>query len=170
MFCVEALSFPTICSALPSNIDLSDHPMLNDLELADYTNTTGQNHIEILVGSDFYWSLVTGEIVRTERGPIAVCSKFGWLVSGPVGSHVTGELTHTNLVVSYFNEPSTSEPPDDQLVTTLKKFWEVESLGIEEKDNQLSGETFLRNLEFKDRHYEPGSETVMTFLITINHV
>ena len=90
VFCVEALSFPTICSALPSSIDLSDHPVLNDLELADYNGNTGQNHIDILVESDFYWSLVTGEIVCTESGPIAVGSKFGWLVSGPVGSHVTG--------------------------------------------------------------------------------
>ena len=99
---------------------------------------------------------MTREIVRTESGPIAVGSKFGWLVSGPVGSHVTGELTHANHVVSYFSEPSSAESHDDHLITTLKKFWRVESFGIEEEDNQSPGETFLRNLEFKDRCYEVG--------------
>ena len=37
MFSVDALSFPTIYSALPSSIDLSSYPMLNDLELADHS-------------------------------------------------------------------------------------------------------------------------------------
>ena len=39
VFYIEALSLPTICSALPSGIDISDHPMLNDLVFTDYTKT-----------------------------------------------------------------------------------------------------------------------------------
>ena len=41
------------------------------------------NTIDILVGSDFYWTLVTGEIVKTDKGSVAVGSKLGWLLSGP---------------------------------------------------------------------------------------
>ena len=133
MFCIKALSFLTICSAMLSSVDLSNHPVLNELELADYTDNTDRNHTDILVGSDFYQSLMTGEIVHTESGPTAVCSKFGWLVSGPVGSFGTRELTHTNLVVSYFSEPSSTESHDDHLVTTLKKFWVVRALALKKK-------------------------------------
>ena len=153
MFSVDALSFPTICSALPSSIDLSSYPMLNDLELADHSGLTGQNHIDLLVGSDFYWSLVTGRIFRTEKGPIAVCSKLEWLVSGPVETSVNGEFTYTNLVISYLGDPGTCETQNDQIVTALQRFWGVETLGVEEQDNKLSEESFLHNLEFKNKHY-----------------
>ena len=73
VFCVDALSFPTICSALPSSVKLGSHSSITSLELADHCGSTGQNQIDILVGSDFYWSLVTGEIVRTDKGLVAVC-------------------------------------------------------------------------------------------------
>ena len=153
VFCVDALSFPTICSALPSSVKLESHPRLSNLELADNFDSTSQNQIDILVGSDFYWSLVTGEIFHTDEGLVAVGSKLGWLLSGPVES-CTSNTTHTNLIVSYFDEPGISEPMEDQLVLALKQFWEVETLGINGEDEKLHDETFLRKLEFKNRHYE----------------
>ncbi|XP_065895895.1 uncharacterized protein [Dysidea avara] len=158
LYCINALSFPTICSALPSPVDLSAYPVLNELELADCQVSPGQNHIDILVGSDFYWSLVTGEIIRTERGLKAVCSTLGWLISGPAETAVTEELahTHSNLAISYFNESSSSESQDDQLVTALKKFWEVETLGIECIENAPSDDIFLQGLKFKGNRYEVG--------------
>ena len=48
LYSINALSFPTICSALPSPVDLSSYPMLNELQLADYEVLPGQNHIDIL--------------------------------------------------------------------------------------------------------------------------
>ena len=132
--------------------------MLNELELANCQLSPGQNHIDILVGSDFYWSLVTGEIIRTERGLIAVRSTLGWLISGPAETAITEELahTHSNLAISYFNESSSSESQDDQLVTVLKKFWEVDTLGIECIENAPSDDIFLQGLKFKDNRYEVG--------------
>ena len=36
--------------------------------------------IDILVGSDQYWSLVSGRVVRGEHGPIAIETKLGWVL------------------------------------------------------------------------------------------
>ena len=58
-------------------------PHLSELELAD---TGGEADIDVLVGSDLYWSLVTGRIVRDENGPTAIETVFGWVLSGPVDS------------------------------------------------------------------------------------
>ena len=38
-----------------------------------------------LIGSDYYWSVVTGETVRGGvDGPVAVHTRLGWILSGPI--------------------------------------------------------------------------------------
>ena len=78
---VCVLSFPTICSPLPSRVDANNYPHLHGLKLADYSDS--EDSIDVLIGSDYYWDFVTSEIVRGDFGPTAVNSKFGWLLSGP---------------------------------------------------------------------------------------
>ena len=39
--------------------------------------------VDVLVGSDYYWSIVGSDTVRSDMGPVAVESKFGWVLSGP---------------------------------------------------------------------------------------
>ena len=36
--------------------------------------------------SDYYWEAVSGEIVRDVAGPVAMNSKLGWVLYGPVRS------------------------------------------------------------------------------------
>ena len=45
--------------------------------------TRGPLEIDIIIGNDYYGLLVTGEIIKGD-GPMAMKSKFGWLLSGPV--------------------------------------------------------------------------------------
>ena len=66
--------------------NIHQYPHLQDLDLADCYITNEHNSntdIDILIGSDYYFDLITGEIVRGEKGPVAINSVFGWLVSGP---------------------------------------------------------------------------------------
>ena len=56
-------------------------PYLSKLELAD---VEGEFDIDVLIGSDLYWRLVTGRVVRGENGPTAIETVFGWVLSGPV--------------------------------------------------------------------------------------
>jgi len=92
---LDALSFLTICSSLPNVVHLDKYPQLCDLDLAD---PPGENAevIDLLIGSDHYWDIVGEELIRTNRGPNAVSSKLGWLLSGPLHSHVT---TFSHLAV-----------------------------------------------------------------------
>ena len=39
---------------------------------------------DILVGSDNYWKLVTGDILKVENGPTAMQTRLGWVLAGPV--------------------------------------------------------------------------------------
>ena len=43
----------------------------------------------MLIGSNFYWNFVTGNVAKSSEGPVAVDSKLGWLLSGPIDSGET---------------------------------------------------------------------------------
>ena len=57
---------------------------LKDLQLADSSST---DEIDLLIGSSFYWSVVTGKTKTGKNNePVAVEPKFGWVSNGPVTS------------------------------------------------------------------------------------
>ena len=41
--------------------------------------------MDMLIGSDFYWEFVTGEIICGQSGLVAVRTILGWVLSGPAG-------------------------------------------------------------------------------------
>ncbi|XP_068723357.1 uncharacterized protein [Montipora capricornis] len=127
-------------------------------ELADHSEP-GQESIDILIGSDYYWDLVTNEITQGEFGPTAVNSKFGWLISGPTNMRNTGHdnTTASNLVISgelFFDDAKEG----DEITDMLKKFWETDSIGIIEHIDPISQVPFSvkRNEEisFDGQHYK----------------
>ncbi len=152
---ISALSYPAICSPLPSKIDF-DCPHLEGLELADdWANPRGS--IDILIGSDHYWAIVTGEVVRGDdgRGPTAVNSKLGWLLSGPIDGTVGLAATHTNLIISSQTE-CLGESSNDGLTGTLKKFWETDAIGIHELQDESEVKPFMTDVNFDGKRYVVG--------------
>ncbi|CAB4042663.1 Hypothetical predicted protein, partial [Paramuricea clavata] len=81
---IIATSYPVICTPLPSRVNV-ECQHLKGLDLADDWESS-DGAIDILVGSDHYWDIVIGETRRgTDRSElVAVGSKLGWLLSGPV--------------------------------------------------------------------------------------
>ena len=59
----------------------TNYAQLEGLELADFDDDDNDNTIDILIGADHYWDVVTGDAVKGESGPTAVSSKLGWLLS-----------------------------------------------------------------------------------------
>ena len=146
---ISALTFPTICSPLPSRVKIN-FPHLEGLELADDLNGSPDS-IDVLVGSDFYWDIVTGKTV-TGDGPTAVSSKLGWLLSGPVKGVNTGNCTISKLIISgeppFVNETRES----DEITESLRQFWDTESIGI--KDTAMEYPQLINcEKEFTDISY-----------------
>ena len=94
---IVATSFPVICSSLPTPINLMQFAHLKDLEFADCPDNP-PGPIDVLISSDFYWKVV-------EKGPIAVKSKLGWLVSGPIFG-IPQPISNVNMIVSEALEDS----------------------------------------------------------------
>ena len=132
---VTTLVFPTICSPMSVRVDIDRYTHLQGLELADCLIASESNHdhsgdtIDVLIGSDYYWEFVTNEIIHGEKGPVAVNSKFGWLIFGPVKGIGSNDVI-TDLIIEGSSADVTSLDSDDLLTNSLKQFWETESIGI----------------------------------------
>ena len=99
---ISALTFPVICSALPSTVNIDDYQRIQDLDLAEDFDNDNHDTIDVLIGSDYYWDIIMSESIRADYGPTAINSKFGWVLSGPV----------TNSLFSVDNTASHSHVPN----------------------------------------------------------
>lgn len=76
---IVACTLPVICSNLPVPVNVNTYTHLQGLDLADNGNLP-YNAIDILICSDYYWQVVTGDIVNGDCGLVAMNSIFGWAV------------------------------------------------------------------------------------------
>jgi len=151
---VVAYTSPVICSSLPAVVNACEYEHLDGLELADGDSLDSKKSIDVLVGSDYYWSIVTGDTVAGDGGPVALGSKLGWLLSGPLNDYDSTMIVQANLVIT----PDVINPivrdKDDVLSSMLHRFWDTESLGIIDKDGDDESPTFLQRLQFNHKRYE----------------
>ena len=134
LFTVPMICEPIACQ--PISICCSDFDHLTGIDLADSSGGYGSLEVDILIGSDQYWGLVTGETRRGNSGPVAIRTTLGWVLSGPAPLHTHDApdaclVTHTLRVDGLSND---SQLLDDR----LKSFWELESLGVTDSDPECS--------------------------------
>ena len=96
---------------------------MRDLKLADSVQNKGK--IDLLIGIDFYWSVVDGTVKRGDDvGPVTLGSKLGWLLSGPVSKHNSSCLT-THIESNVMQIANCII--DDK---KIENFWNLDLLGI----------------------------------------
>ena len=93
---MSALVVPTIAAPLHNfvNSDVRNLPYLQGLKLAHPVGTPEKFDISLLIGTDYYWQIVGNHIVRG-KGPTAMQSKLGYLLSGPLPQQV--QFSNTNV-------------------------------------------------------------------------
>ena len=149
LFAVPLICEPLACQPVSFCQESFDH--LNGLHLADPTDGSSHPDVDILIGSDQYWELVTGETRRGTSGPVAINTELGWVLSGPVASS-TQDASATCLVTHSLRVdglPRDAQVLDDR----LKSFWELESFGISGTDRSIYDE-FGSSVRFVDGRYE----------------
>ena len=99
---LSLLTVPMICEPLsgqPVNFARERFHYLADSNLADNSSYGDTHDISILIGADQYWSVVTGNVLHG-RGPTAIETKLGWVLSGPVPGYDLVESA-VNLAPSF---------------------------------------------------------------------
>ena len=131
---------------------------LKNLNLAD----SGTMEVDMLIGSDFYRSLVTGKVKMGRTGePVAIETKFGWVLNGPLYEkasqcHVTvANETKTHVLNLCFEPTEISDPPKtESLETDLKKLWDLQKLSIMQKEKSIH-DHFIKSIHLNnERRYE----------------
>ena len=117
---VTVLVVPKLAAPIRNSVrtHLNKLSYLRGLPLAHPVTSDENFQISILIGADFYWQFVQDRVVRGD-GPVAVESKLGYLLSGPLPLPVTA--TSTSFHVSILS--CTTEN------THHNSFWQVESTG-----------------------------------------
>ena len=110
---------------------------LKGLKLAHPVTANEQFDISLLIGVDYYWKIVQDEVIRGD-GPIAVKSKLGYLLSGPVHSNVpaSAPIHVANVMITHKTEEF-----------DLERFWTIESLGITPTINDQKEDPLLEYQE-----------------------
>ena len=114
---ISVLIVPRIAPPLQNSIrtSLTHLPHIMGITLAH--PVTDDDNFE-LIGADYYWTFVEDQVIRG-KGPTAVASKLGYLLSGPLhGISSTAALFHVSAQV----------PAE---ATTIEQFWNIESTGTQ---------------------------------------
>ena len=65
---------------------------LQGLPLADYSRGDEELEVDIMIGADYYWSVVQKNIVQGEfHDPVAIRTRLGYVLSGPVNMANSGQ-------------------------------------------------------------------------------
>ncbi|GFT44190.1 integrase catalytic domain-containing protein [Trichonephila clavipes] len=126
---IEALEIEEISKATLSlpNPDAWAEMESKGFRLTFSCNESSENcEISLLIGSDFYWSL-THRIKRLDSSLVAVETRLGWSLQGKCDERSDCTLVH--LVHS----------EEESISTELRRFWEIESLGILDKGSVTLG-------------------------------
>ena len=124
---VEAICIPEICAPFGKH--------LVNLEFADCFEDKGSVTVDVLIGLDLYYSFLTGGIRRGKEGPVAICSIFGWILSGALDVNGNNE-TFVQLNSTHCLKVNTGvmDESDYNLNEVLNRFWKVDNSGI---DNEV---------------------------------
>ncbi|GFX82773.1 DUF1758 domain-containing protein [Trichonephila clavipes] len=147
---IEALEIEEISKAILSlpNPDAWAEMESKGFRLTFSCNESSENcEISLLIGSDFYWSL-THRIKRLDSSLVTVKTRLGWSLQGRCDER--SDCTSVHLVHS----------EEESISTELRRFGEIESLGILDKgsvtlgngDEEILSE-FDKSVNFADGRY-----------------
>ena len=86
------LEVDQICSPLEGQAirwAQKEYPHLQGLKLADFpSETETESEVDLMLGGDTLWPIMTSKIVHgpSKDQPVAVGTKFGWMLAGPVNN------------------------------------------------------------------------------------
>ena len=134
----------------PIEVAVKSYSHLQGIELADSNLYNSPLKIDILIGCKDYWRFVGSNQIKGTSGPVAVETKLGFILSGPVNENSGG--SKTSVFSTHTMKCATSLSPDEQIRESYAKCFETNpksNPNVQEILEEFESETI-----FKDGHYE----------------
>ena len=97
-----------------------------------------QLEVDILIGSDYLWCFQVGSTRRGElHEPVAVETKLGWVLSGPMKGERKMNEVHVNFVGHtpvIAKENAKLDEDLKEFEKSAQKLWDYETVGIREEE------------------------------------
>ncbi|XP_064488324.1 uncharacterized protein LOC135400416 [Ornithodoros turicata] len=162
---LEALEVPEVCTVTTTLA--TDLPELSgkNLLFADEPNScTRENSIiSVLIGSDFYWSVVTGRTERLGDRMCAVETMFGWVVQGVNSSSSLPAPMCGNTValfLGYFNIAC-----GDEKVIDPSEMWRLDAISITDSAHSQATEERTAFDQFQSAVYKEEGRYVVPLMV-----
>ena len=108
-----------ICEPLtgqPIHVCVNEIPYLACLELTAWVDRGSRLEVDVLIGSDYYWDLVTGTVSKGTHGPTAIHTKLEWVLPGPIVIASSNQCTTKMVTTHVFCRVDVPpDPLNDQL-------------------------------------------------------
>ena len=95
--------------------------------MADYPQETKTElEVDLLIGADSVWHLMTNEIVNgeSERTPVVIGTRFGWVLSRPVPNICRRLFSSVNLTATHVMRVECQTPVVDAYQESVDKSME----------------------------------------------
>ena len=104
------------------------------MQLADWRST---DEIDLLIGSNFYWSVVTGKTKTGKNNEtVGVETKFGWVLNRPVTSFEASTNSTFENEYSHVLFLNTDQSVRNENINfNVNRFWDLETIDICEKED-----------------------------------
>ena len=133
---VTLTEVPEICPpphSEPVEIYKEQFQHLEGLDLADEVveEPFRGDNIDVMLGLDWYYSIVDSEQKRGICGPVATKSRVGWLAAGPIFTKTDKRDPPMMSCLTMADDHS-----NENLNDLVKNFWSLEAIGIKEEDTE----------------------------------
>ena len=146
-----------ICSPISGQLiefTQRNYSYLQNIDLAD-KNCNGQDlAIDILIGANYYWSFMSGQVIKPDdgTGPIALESILGYILSGDCRVPDHFNSANVTLVQTSVLKIATEVSDKQILHEQFQPFWEKPEENVN-SDSKII-QQFKDNLEFRDNRYQ----------------
>ena len=119
-----------ICSPITSqNLSFAkrEYAHLRNINLADSNIDNKNLNIDILIGADFYWDIVLDGFVRGNGGPVAINTKVGFVLSGPLTNSCNKNKNNSVMLTHVMKVQAEIIAENDSIVNDFSKVWSEEN-------------------------------------------
>lgn len=134
---VYAYEVDLVCGPIANQtieVAQQSYPHLHGLPLADCSQGEEELEVDIMIGADYYWSIVQNHVVREKlHGPVALCTRLGYVLSCPVkvlGASQQSSVNMSHVMKTECHVVKENSDADASLKEELCRFWDYETLGI----------------------------------------